>query len=95
MLQSAPKNERHKRMKIERKNPIPPQKGIVKKPYPHPSRYGSHASMVTHYPGFNFGSLAGWVVCKDEYGTYKTERKNLDTGVADPARHNRLDACRT
>jgi len=50
MLQSAPKNERHKRMKIERKNPIPPQKGIVKKPYPHPSRYGSHASMVTHYP---------------------------------------------
>ena len=47
--------------------------------YQFPSRFGSHASMV-------IGEEGDFVVCKDEYGEYRTEKTRLDNGSADPNR---------
>jgi len=51
-----------------------------KENYPFPSRYGSHKSMIVK-------EYDNSVVCKDEYGEYLTEKKQLDSGLADPNRH--------
>ena len=57
-----------------------------KEEYAYPSQYGSHASMVDEEAtkGLNDTKL---VVCKDEHGTYITERNRLDSGLADPNRY--------
>jgi hypothetical protein len=59
--------------------------GKVEK-YPHPTRFGSHASMMVKDNG------DGTVVCADEFGEYITEKIRLDNGSADPNRYqeNRL-----
>jgi len=48
------------------------------KVYEYPSRFGSHSSMVVREDGDS-------IICKDEFGEYKTERLRLDVG-ADPNR---------
>ena len=51
--------------------------------HPHPSRYGSHAEMIseTERPLDN-----AVVICVDERGPYVTDKNRLDTGIADPRR---------
>lgn len=56
----------------------PPKKEVK---YPYPSRFGSHASMVTGEP------CDGWCECTDEFGEYETEIIRLDNGEADPNRY--------
>lgn len=51
--------------------------------YPYPSRFGSHESMIDATK--QVGDLM--VALQDENGFYVTERKNLDTGMADPYRY--------
>ena len=57
----------------------PPKKA---EPYPYPSRFGSHKSMVVSEHGDK-------VICKDEFGEYRTFVNRLDNGLADPKRHQR------
>lgn len=54
--------------------------------YKCPSRFGSHTSMVVEDDTFELNH--GEVVCEDEFGRYKTSRKRLDDGLADPSRYN-------
>ena len=51
--------------------------------HPYPSRYGSHASMVSEWVRPLDGDK---VVCEDEKGLYVTDKNRLDTGCADPKR---------
>lgn len=57
-----------------------------------PSPFGSHASMALD-PLLQV-ILLGWQDCQthvvlcDEHGTYVTERRRLDNGLADTNRHN-------
>lgn len=51
----------------------------TKETYSFPSRFGSHNSMVIATDG-------DAVICKDEYGEYKTNVNQLDNGSADPNR---------
>ena len=51
--------------------------------HPYPSRYGSHASMVSEWVRPLDGGL---VICEDEKGLYVTNKNRLDTGCADPKR---------
>jgi len=55
--------------------------------YPYPSVYGSHETMVdkeaTKFLSNENGHL---VVCRDADGFYLTEKKNLDSKLADPYR---------
>jgi hypothetical protein len=53
--------------------------GPQDKKYPFPSLFGSHQSMVIKI-------FKDKVVCKDEHGTYTTDKKHLDNGLADPNR---------
>lgn len=46
------------------------------------SAYGSHSDMVIE-------DLGDKVKCKDDIGTYITDKSRLDTGLADPNRWNR------
>ena len=57
---------------------------VSKEKYKYPSRFGSHESMVVEDESFELNH--GEVVCEDEFGRYKTTRKRLDDGLADPAR---------
>ena len=54
--------------------------------YPHPTRYGSHSSMIDEEKTEEL-SDKNLVVLKDEHGYYTTSRKNLDNGLADPKRY--------
>ncbi len=54
--------------------------------YPHPTRYGSHSSMIDEEKTDEL-SDENLVVLKDEHGYYTTSRKNLDNGLADPKRY--------
>jgi len=48
--------------------------------HPYPSRYGSHASMVSEWQRPLDCSL---VICEDEKGFYVTDKDRLDSGLAD------------
>lgn len=48
--------------------------------YKYPSLFGSHKSMVVKE------LTEEVVVCKDDYGEYKTYKSRLDDGMADPYR---------
>ena len=50
---------------------------------PFPSRYGSHASMVSEWVRPLDTSL---VICEDEKGLYVTDKNRLDSGIADSRR---------
>lgn len=50
-----------------------------------PSRFGSHKSMLVR------DLEDGWVICKDEWGEYKTLKNRLDSGLSDPYRWDRKD----
>lgn len=52
-----------------------------KSTYPYPSRYGSSKSMQ-----IGEEDNSGFVICKDEFGEYKTEEWRLDNGLIDPNR---------
>ena len=52
-----------------------------------PSDYGSHASMVDKEETEKLGD-DNKVVLRDKSGTYVTERKRLDSGLADPNRYS-------
>jgi hypothetical protein len=56
-----------------------------KEDYPYPSFCGSHSSMVMQNETDQLGD-SSFAVCKDYYGLYVTERKNIDNGLADPWR---------
>ena len=55
---------------------------VGKDAYTLPSRFGSHASMVISE------NEDGTVICKDEYGEYKTTKDRLDDKLADPNRYS-------
>jgi hypothetical protein len=55
------------------------------KGYAYPSLYGSHASMVIEDKDTKVEENE--VICKDEFGTYTTEKNRLDNGLADPNRY--------
>lgn len=54
--------------------------------YPYPSWMGSHSSMVVKEETERLHD-EDLVVCRDEFGLYVTERKNLDNGMADSYRN--------
>jgi len=54
--------------------------------YAYPSRYGSHNSMVDSELTAKLKNDT-FVVLKDEHGAYITEKKLLDSGVADSYRN--------
>jgi hypothetical protein len=58
-----------------------------KKIYPYPSEYGSHSSMIDEKLTEELNK-PNMVVCRDEHGTYITERKRLDDGLADINRYD-------
>lgn len=68
-----------------------PQGNIYEKPqaYEFPSRFGSHASMINEAATAALKD-EGKVVCEDEIGQYVTERKNVDSGLADLNRYTRF-----
>lgn len=51
----------------------------------YPSQFGSHASMIDEAATADLIDKEN-VICVDDMGSYKTSRKNLDNGLADPAR---------
>ena len=58
-----------------------------------PTWFGSHASMVVDHSEVQIGGedvtlSEGQVLCQDDNGYYITEKKKLDTGVADPNRYS-------
>ena len=65
------------------------QKRIIKKqgPYPYPSRYGSHLSMVDEEKTGELNK-ENKVVIQDEHGYYITDENRLDNGLADPNRYS-------
>lgn len=54
-----------------------------------PSPYGSHAVMVDDELTGKLKS-EDRVICRDEFGTYETDRKRLDNGLSDPVRMSLL-----
>jgi hypothetical protein len=61
--------------------------------YKTPSLYGSHASMEVSDDELtqevrDWLSEHGEVALRDEKGVYTTEKKRLDTGLADPRRYS-------
>ena len=63
-----------------RKTPKAHAKTTKKEELAYPSRFGSHQTMVTT------ALSSSWVICEDEKGSYATQQKFLDSGVADPHR---------
>jgi len=62
-----------------------------KEKYPYPSRHGSHASMINEERTSELEALFGHsrqVMLEDEKGFYITEKRRLDTGLADPNRYS-------
>ena len=62
-----------------------------KEKYPYPSRHGSHSSMINEEKTNELEALHGnsdRVVLEDEKGFYITEKRRLDTGLADPSRYS-------
>tara|TARA_B100000287_G_scaffold247156_1_gene232322 strand:- start:3606 stop:3857 length:252 start_codon:yes stop_codon:yes gene_type:complete len=58
-----------------------------------PSWFGSHESMVVDHSEVQIGGQdvllsEDQVLCKDDNGYYITEKKKLDSGVADPNRYS-------
>lgn len=53
----------------------------IKNPYPYPSRFGSHSSMVVKIVGHH-------ARLRDERGDYITSPENIDNGLADPYRYS-------
>lgn len=68
-----------------------PVNNIYEKPqaYEYPTRFGSHASMIDE-EATKVLSDENKVVCNDELGSYTTERKYLDCGMADLNRYKRF-----
>jgi len=63
-----------------------------KEKYPYPSRHGSHSSMINEEQTAELDALFGnslQVVLEDEKGFYITQKRRLDTGLADPNRYSR------
>jgi len=58
---------------------------MKKEDYPHPTRYGSHASMIDEEETEKLTDKS-LVVLKDEHGYYTTKKSILDNGLADPKR---------
>jgi hypothetical protein len=63
------------------------EKEVEKGTYNYPSRFGSHAAMIDKDRTEKLKN-PDLVVCKDEFGFYTTEKKKLDSGVADPNRYD-------
>ena len=62
-----------------------------KEKYPYPSRHGSHSSMINEQETSELEALFGHskqVALEDEKGLYITEKRRLDTGLADPSRYS-------
>ena len=57
-----------------------------KEKYPHPSRFGSHSSMIDEEKTSELND-ENRVVLLDEHGSYITSRDRLDAGGADPRRY--------
>tara|TARA_R100000008_G_C3577779_1_gene166353 strand:- start:1623 stop:1877 length:255 start_codon:yes stop_codon:yes gene_type:complete len=58
-----------------------------------PTWFGSHASMVVDHSEIQIGGKdvrlsEDQVLCKDDNGYYVTEKKKLDSGLADPNRYS-------
>ena len=58
-----------------------------------PSWFGSRESMVVDHSEVQIGGQyvalsESQVLCKDDNGYYVTEKKNLDSGLADPNRYS-------
>ena len=58
-----------------------------------PSWFGSHESMVVDHSEVQIGGQdvalsENQVLCKDDNGYYVTEKKYLDSGIADPNRYS-------
>lgn len=56
-------------------------------PYPYPSKFGSHSSMIDEAETQKLNLDSSLVVIKDEFGMYVTKRNRLDSGLADPNRY--------
>ena len=67
------------------------QKQAVKeKPYPYPSRFGSHRSMIVTTLSSEADSInedTGVLCLEDEFGLYFTPTNRIDSGLADPNRY--------
>lgn len=60
----------------------------AEKPYPFPSHYGSHSSMVVGPVSVRTETgWEEWLLLRDEYGEYLTTQDRIDTGLADPRRY--------
>ena len=62
-----------------------------KEKYLYPSRHGSHSSMINEEKTAELIALYGHsknVVLEDENGFYITEKRRIDTGLADPSRYS-------
>ena len=59
---------------------------MEKEVYPYPSQHGSHPSMVVKEESSKLNNDK-FVVCKDSFGLYLTETKNLDNNLSDPYRN--------
>ena len=55
--------------------------------YKYPTRFGSHSSMIDEEKTSELKDDQ-IVVLEDEHGYYTTDRKRLDSGLADPNRYN-------
>ena len=55
--------------------------------YPYPSRYGSHASMLDKEKTGELNKDKK-AVLEDEHGYYVTDEGRIDSGLADPHRHD-------
>ena len=59
---------------------------VKQESYKYPTRFGSHSSMIDEEKTgeLNDGQK---VVLEDEHGYYTTDRKRIDSGLADPNRY--------
>lgn len=64
-----------------------PKNMYVKEEYPYPSQFGSHASMIVEEETKRLHDDC-FVICKDAFGMYVTEKANIDNGLADTYRNN-------
>jgi len=63
------------------------KKGVKPKPYPFPSRYGSHSSMVVaEFLAVTPTGVEDCLLLQDEWGQYLTTPDRIDNGLADPNR---------
>jgi len=59
---------------------------VKQESYDYPTRFGSHSSMIDEEKTTELNDEQR-VVLEDEHGYYTTERKRIDSGLADPNRY--------